>query len=315
MNMNYFFRIQNFFNQIVFPYMTKERIAFLKKTAFLISLSFLTAILVVTWFSVYFVKMVSPHPQVEVVRKGILSGGGSKASIVLKNIIARNIFNISGEIPYEDTPEGSRDSLVENFDKVACTPGAKLPVELLGIIYTSNPKTTLVTLKDATIAFADVYKVGENIVGYESFSVYKVTNPSTAEFREGNKKICLSLAPVDRNVSAPAGSQSNENYSLAFSFVNDELGPGFSKILSTARLVPEIVSGKAVGFKIFAISGGSLFDKIKLENGDVITNVNGINLEDASQGFKVYEAFQEDSEITLQIIRNGNNVIKKVTVQ
>lgn len=314
--MNNFFRIQNFFKQTILPHLTKERMDFLKKSLFLISVSLLASLFVVTLFSVYFVKQIGPGVKVEIVRNGIQSEISSAASVMIKNIVARNIFNTSGEIPYEDTPEGGRNALIENFDKVVCTPGVKLPVELLGIIYTANPKTTLVTLKDPMVSFADVYRVGENIIGYEAFSVYKVTDPRTVQFREGNKKICLSLVPVQPNAPSPTGSsQGSDSYTLSLAFVNDELGPGFSKILSTARLVPEITNDKAVGFKIFAISSGSLFDKIKLENGDIITNVNGINLEDASQGFKVYEAFQEDSEITLQIIRNGNVVTKKVTVQ
>ena len=69
------------------------------------------------------------------------------------------------------------------------------------------------------------------------------------------------------------------------------------------------------GFKIIAITSGSLFDKMKLSNGDVITEVNGVSLRDASQGFKLYQALQEEREITVNLTRSGEPMVRKVRVK
>ncbi len=236
---------------------------------------------------------------------------------IRNNIIKRNIFNRNGNIPFEDTPEGSANYIVKNFDKVPCSLTEKLPVDLLGIIYTGNPLTNLVTLKDPKISIADVYKEGQEIIDNENFSLYKVTSSVSALFRHANKKICVSLNPQNYNMdpSSSINIGSNENVTLDLSFVTEQLGPGFSTILNSARLVPQIAEGKMSGFRIFSIAKGSLFDKVQLLNGDIIVNINGINLEDASQGFKIYEAFHDENNISLQIERNGIVSSKRITVQ
>ncbi|MES2614856.1 MAG: hypothetical protein V4591_05525 [Bdellovibrionota bacterium] len=237
-------------------------------------------------------------------------------SVIKKNVISRNFFNQTGEIPVEDTSEGSESSLMKNFEKAPCVTNDKLPVELLGIIYTGNPSTNLVSIKDSTATIADVYKEGQELIDYENYSLYKVTSPTTAEFRHDSKKICASLNPPSYNTeNLPTNFSAGVEISLEPSFVKEQLGAGFSTILNSARLVPQIIDGKTLGFKIFAIAKGSLFDKIELMNGDVIKNVNGTNLEDPAQGFKVYEAFQNENEITLHIQRNNETLTKKVVVQ
>ncbi|BBH52575.1 hypothetical protein [Fluviispira sanaruensis] len=235
---------------------------------------------------------------------------------IQKKVIDRNIFNISGEIPAEDSAENN--GLIQNFDAIACSKNnEKLPVELVGILFTGNPKTNLVTFKDPRIQTADVYHEGQSIIDNETYEVYKIPTPSTVQIRQANTKICLSTGTQSRY---PIESDKNNNsdgqtYEFTSDFVDDQIGPGFSKILNSARLVPEVSNGKTIGFKIFAITAGSLFDKMNLENGDVITSVNGIKLEDPSQGFKLYEAMQDETNIIVEISRAGMHMTKKVTVR
>ncbi len=237
-------------------------------------------------------------------------------SLIQKNILARNIFNKEGTIPYTDTAQGNEDFLLKNFEKVPCTLNEKLPVSLIGIIYSGNPKTNLVSVKDPTVNIADVYKEGQQIIDHNNFTLYKVTGPATAEFKKGYKKICVSLysdkeiQEIEANTILPVDA-----IALNFAFVQEQIGPGFSKILTSARLTPEIVEGKTVGFKIFAIAKDSLFDKIQLLNGDIIKKINGIDLTDAAQGFKIYEVFKDENSIGLEIERNGDRLSKKVTVK
>jgi type II secretion system protein C len=236
--------------------------------------------------------------------------------LLQKNITTRNIFNHEGTLPYEDTLEGSEGLILKNFDKIPCAMNEKLPVDLIGIIYTDNPETSIVSLRDPKITLADVYKEGQQIIDHENYSLNKVTSPTTAEFRHGNKKICVSLTPPSYGLETSSHElDSSDNNTLSSSFVAEQLGQGFSAILNSARLVPQIVDDKTVGFKIFAISKDSLFDKIRLMNGDIIKNINGINLEDPSQGFKIYEAFQNENSIALQVERNGEILNKKVTIE
>ncbi len=238
---------------------------------------------------------------------------------IKKYVLTRNILNIAGTIPPEDIDDNAA-GLIKNFDSIPCIESEeKLPVELVGILYTGNPNTNLVTFKDSRVETADVYREGQNIIEYDAYQIYKIASPTAVQLRKQNKKICLFTGSqvkslVNKNKDNSAGD-SDQIFELDSEFVSDQIGPGFSKILNSARLVPEAIDGKTIGFKIYGISAGSLFEKIRLKNGDVITNVNGINLEDPSQGFKIYEALQDETNITLQIKRAGVQMTKKVTVR
>lgn len=242
----------------------------------------------------------------------------SSFSVLKKSIINRNIFNKNGDIPIEDQDDNN-SGLIKNFDEVPCSnQEEKLPVELVGILFTGNPKTNLVTFKDSRVETADVYKEGQNIIEFDNYQIYKITGPSSVQLRNQNKKICLFTGTKERLITKKEDESSkNEEQitELDSDYVSEQIGPGFSRILNSARLVPESQGGKTIGFKIYGITSGSLFEKIKLENGDVITSVNGINLEDPAQGFKIYEALQDESTITLQIKRTGALMTKKVIVR
>lgn len=234
-----------------------------------------------------------------------------------KYILERNIFNLAGTIPFEDMDSESEEYLLSHFEKVPCSTTEKSPVELLGIIYTENSKTNLVTMKDTQATNADVYHEGDAIFDHDGYSVYKVISPVSVQLRKKKIKICLSLPAASNIITTETQSPTEnlESYNLKLDFVKSELGDGFSKILASARLVPEVTNDKMQGFKIFSINSGTIFDSIKLENGDIIQNVNGVNLQDPEQGFKIYEAFQDENNITLNILRNGVVITKKVTIQ
>lgn len=246
------------------------------------------------------------------------NSGEASYTVVKKSIINRNLFNKNGDIPPEDLDDNNT-GLIKNFDEVPCSKQEeKLPVELVGILFTGNSKTNLVTFKDSRVETADVYREGQHIIEFDAYQIYKITGPSSVQLRNQNKKICLFTGTKERLITKKEDDSSkNEEQitELDSEYVSEQIGPGFSRILNSARLVPESMNGKTIGFKIYGITSGSLFEKIKLENGDVITSVNGINLEDPAQGFKVYEALQDETNITLQIKRAGVQMTKKVIVR
>lgn len=75
-------------------------------------------------------------------------------------------------------------------------------------------------------------------------------------------------------------------------------------IIQSARMVPNTVGDNVQGFKLFAIKDGTLFDKVGLKNGDVVVAVNNTEL-NADNGFTLYQAFLDDSNITLSVLRDG----------
>lgn len=244
-----------------------------------------------------------------------------------KTIITRNLFNVTGEIPAEDLEYGNNTET--NFALVPCAPTSEpLPVTVLGIIYTNDPKKNLVTVQDPDVEGADVYHEGDQLLDNNAYSIYRIVNSTNVEFRYGSKKICRSLVSglpsvvQNSNGIFAIGQNSTEADEtdpnaivLTHDYIESELGAGFSKIINTVRFAPSIVDGQTEGFKIFSIAAESLFEKIGLKNGDIITEINNQKLTDPSKGFLIYNSFQYDNQITINAKRGTERVTRKVIIK
>ena len=75
-----------------------------------------------------------------------------------------------------------------------------------------------------------------------------------------------------------------------------------------ARVVPNFQDGKSNGFKIFSIKRNSAARNLGLQNNDVITGVNGSPLTSPDKALQMYSSLQNESSISLEIIRKGEPV-------
>jgi general secretion pathway protein C len=78
-----------------------------------------------------------------------------------------------------------------------------------------------------------------------------------------------------------------------------------SQILTQARTLPYLENGKIVGFKINDIMPGSIFEKIGIQNGDVIQKINAQDMNDPGKFFQLYQGLKEEKNITVDLMRAG----------
>ena len=78
-----------------------------------------------------------------------------------------------------------------------------------------------------------------------------------------------------------------------------------NQLLTQARVVPVIDNGKTTGFRIFAITPSSLYEKIDSVNGDVIQKINGVEIDDPNKFFQTYQNLKDEKNVTVDIVRNG----------
>lgn len=81
----------------------------------------------------------------------------------------------------------------------------------------------------------------------------------------------------------------------------DNLG----SILTQARALPVQEAGKTTGFRITEIVPGSIYEKIGLQNGDVVQRVNSQDVDDPGRFFQLYQGLKEEKNITIDLMRNG----------
>ena len=92
-----------------------------------------------------------------------------------------------------------------------------------------------------------------------------------------------------------------------FTVTQEELDDALANLpvlLSQARAVPYFRGGKSIGMRLFAIRKGSLYEKLGLKNGDIITSVNENSLSDPAQALKIFEELKSEQEIDVEVERN-----------
>ncbi len=86
-------------------------------------------------------------------------------------------------------------------------------------------------------------------------------------------------------------------------------------LATQARLVPSFKNGVANGFKLFQIQPGSLYSSIGIENGDVITKINGYEVNSPDKALEVYQKLRESAHVTIDLERGGQPIKKDYNIK
>ncbi len=78
-----------------------------------------------------------------------------------------------------------------------------------------------------------------------------------------------------------------------------------NSIATQARIVPSFKDGQANGFKLFSIRPGSLYSKIGIKNGDVISRINGYEITSPDKALEIYSKLKNAKQITVDLNRRG----------
>ncbi len=104
------------------------------------------------------------------------------------------------------------------------------------------------------------------------------------------------------------------SYGVPRSAVDGALN-NLSELATQARIVPAFEGGKPVGFKLFSIKPGSLYSKIGLQNGDVISRINGFEMTSPEQGLSIYQKLKDATNVTVDVKRRGKPMTLDYAIQ
>ncbi len=78
---------------------------------------------------------------------------------------------------------------------------------------------------------------------------------------------------------------------------------------SQARLVPVLAGRRLLGYEIFAINPGSVYELTGLENGDVILALNATQVKDPESALQAFRTLREEARVRIAVDRGGPMVI------
>ena len=132
--------------------------------------------------------------------------------------------------------------------------------------------------------------------------------------RQGNQQELLELAAsqVEKPPSAPvpAGTAavpvpgSPVRTVLDRRDVEQAMGD-LPKLLSQARAVPYLVNGAMNGFRLDFIAPSSFYEKIGLKYGDVLQQVNGVDIRDPGTMLTLFQQLRNEKTVKLDVLRNN----------
>jgi general secretion pathway protein C len=77
------------------------------------------------------------------------------------------------------------------------------------------------------------------------------------------------------------------------------------KLLSQARAVPYVINGAMNGFRLDYIAPSSFYEKIGLKYGDVLQQVNGVDIRDPGTMLTLFQQLRNEKTVKLDVLRNN----------
>ena len=105
----------------------------------------------------------------------------------------------------------------------------------------------------------------------------------------------------------PSTAANRRNMGLSREVVNNAMA-NFSTLLSQARILPHFTNGKADGFLVTDIAAGSLYQSLGLQNGDILSGVNGKPITSMEQAMNMYRQLQKAPSVDVSVIRGGQTL-------
>ena len=78
-----------------------------------------------------------------------------------------------------------------------------------------------------------------------------------------------------------------------------------NKVLTQARVVPNMIAGKISGYTIFEIVPGSIYSRLGLRNNDVVERINGVEIKSPDTLYQLFQQIRNERRVALDLSRGG----------
>jgi len=85
----------------------------------------------------------------------------------------------------------------------------------------------------------------------------------------------------------------------------DNARANLNTLLQTARMVPQLQNGQTIGFRLVEMERGSLLEQIGLRVGDLVVEINEVEMNSPERALQIFQQVREASNISVGLIRNG----------
>ncbi len=230
-------------------------------------------------------------------------------------ILTRNLFNVSTLAPA--APSAPEEEELE---------ATKLPVELRGTVASENPALAWAAVEDTQNRRNLVVRVNDRLL--DRATVVRIERRRIVLDNSGRREelaLAEGDAPAASTTRAPRTSNrlarveqrreevarlarvrqlAEDRFAVPRSDV-EQAARNPAQLFSQARILPKYESGQMVGVQLNSIKPGSLFEQIGLQEGDTITELNGIAVTSPQESASLLRELTEADRFT--VIVTGPN--------
>jgi len=174
-----------------------------------------------------------------------------------------------------------------------------LGLRLIGTVMMDEPGGSIAIIEIVALGEQEVYKEGDTL---EGVLIKRILN-RTVIIDEGKGDEMIVMQGGTSTGTRPSESQ---RVQLERKAVDSEV-PSYSDMMKDIRVRPYRQEGKPGGFMIYNIKPGSIFAKMGLDNGDVITAVNRKPVTTTLQAADFYQALRQNGEVIIDVKRGDAN--------
>jgi len=250
----------------------------------------------------------------------------------IEQILKRNVF-CSTCPPILPPPPSADEAAINQAPQKT-----SLPLALLAVMYAPSEgllvNQSLAIIRDTEDKAMGAFAVGGVLRGAKIIDILEtrvdIDNNGKPEFME-----LLDVTPVVATTTAtptpttPAAPASDalaaeldrgikktgeHGYDIQRQTLESVLG-NMNLLSRSARIVPEIRDGKAAGFRLYSVRPDGPFAKIGMQNGDVISSINGLEITSPEKALEVYAKLKSASHLSVGLERNGQKVTKDYSIR
>jgi general secretion pathway protein C len=225
---------------------------------------------------------------------GILSRGAASAPAATATPITRPTTNPAVELA--NVVNAHLFGVANSAANAADAPQTTMPLVLAGVLATGNPKVGQAII-GTNASTAKRYGVGDMIQGGARLTavytdrVLIERNGATEALSLPHTSTLATVAPPTTQAPRPpqpAGAQA---------------GALFNGLL---RVQPVFVQGKLSGYRVFpGPRGANVLTQLGLHSGDLITAINGTQLDDAARSMQIVQTLGSSDSASVTVSRNG----------
>lgn len=218
----------------------------------------------------------------------------------------RNIFDVENRIP-DPLDQG----LIDCFSQAKASSSG---LQLLATIVMGNEALSVALLQDSGSNKIAVRKDETFLDRYQALKVDRKKFCFMVKATQEMEYIDIPDEGGDSGggfaVSGSGGIQpkSETTFEIKQSYLEGQL-KDLNTVLQTAKAVPySDSSGRMKGFLMQSIDPDSPFAQLGLRQGDVLSGVNDIVLDNAGKGLEAFQRLRSSSKIELKIVRGGQEM-------